>query len=606
MSTEIIQKIFDGLDETIVGQRMAKVGLALALLSRQHAYLEGPPGCGKSALAVSLGELSGAKTKTLRFHRDMREHELLGEAVLVRKNVKGGEQINRKSVDGPFRSSQVVILDDMSRAPGEALAPLLRILGERRLRGEVIPLETAVTTALPPSQEIYSDPLEPSQLDRFAVQVRMQGLLLGGDWTRSRRVFDNPTSSEPKFISSKQRQWLQEKSKSITVPSKIRQQWLDVLELIHSASGGAGDGDITDRALTQGGIGLLQAHALLRGSEKAEKQDLSAARYMLARRAPDLKDADFSSIVEEVTQPANEGEQVFSDGEEGEHEIVVEGEGDPPETQGGVAQTESEEDAPEEESIRRLRRPGAKADVTALIRALEGRLDRGGVDAEPDPGGVPRRIHRLDRFDEILDADPVETLLLAEGRSADMPRALRRERYNRGGVIAVLRDVSASMDGDFAQWAGEVVSALVRAGAKRRMRVGYLEFNHEAEPLLIEGSFLHRKYGQLLSSAQHARAKGRTNYEAALRSALEAFSYYQGRNHHIVMLTDGVPVLGDPVVAREREDAQRMGVKIHTVFIGNGPSPPILDRISLETLGLAFSARPERGGRIAIEKRKAA
>ena len=187
-----------------------------------------------------------------------------------------------------------------------------------------------------------------------------------------------------------------------------------------------------------------------------------------------------------------------------------------------------------------------------------------------------------------------------------MPRALRRERYNRGGVIAVLRDVSASMDGDFAQWAGEVVSALVRAGAKRRMRVGYLEFNHEADPLLIEGSFLHRKYGQLLSSAQHARAKGRTNYEAALRSALEAFSYYQGRNHHIVMLTDGVPVLGDPVVAREREDAQRMGVKIHTVFIGNGPSPPILDRISLETLGLAFSARPERGGRIAIEKRKAA
>ena len=97
MSKEIIQKIFDGLDETIVGQRMAKVGLALALLSRQHAYLEGPPGCGKSALAVSLGELSGAKTKTLRFHRDMREHELLGEAVLVRKNVKGGEQINRKS-----------------------------------------------------------------------------------------------------------------------------------------------------------------------------------------------------------------------------------------------------------------------------------------------------------------------------------------------------------------------------------------------------------------------------------------------------------------------------------------------------------------------------
>ena len=31
----------------------AKTGIWLALIAREHAYLEGPPGCGKSALAAA-------------------------------------------------------------------------------------------------------------------------------------------------------------------------------------------------------------------------------------------------------------------------------------------------------------------------------------------------------------------------------------------------------------------------------------------------------------------------------------------------------------------------------------------------------------------------
>ncbi|NNL87252.1 MAG: hypothetical protein HKP27_16445, partial [Myxococcales bacterium] len=478
------------------------------------------------------------------------------------------------------------------------------ILASRELAGKPLPLETAITTALPPGQELYADPLEPSQLDRFAVQVRIPGLLYAGDWTRARRVLAHESPAPSAVIDAETRHALQSRCREVEVPDRVRGLWLELLERIQEIAAGSGAA-LTDRALSQSGLGLLRAHAFLRGAARAEDRDLEVVRYMLARRAPELSDADLATLLQRVVHPPEPAQTETSESVERRQAISADGDEDAPEARASQAAGEGD-DASDDRAPKKLRRPTARADVGALIRALEGRFDRGGVDAEPDPGGVPRRMERLQRFDGFLDADPVETLLLAEGRLAEMPRALRRERYNRGGAVAVLRDVSASMDGKFAQWSGEVVAGIVRAAARRRMRVGYLEFNHEADALHIDGAFLHRRYSPLLATARHARALGRTNYEAALRTALLEFESLGGRNRHIVMLTDGVPVLGDPVVERERAEATRLGVKIHTVFIGKGEAPRILDRISLETRGVRFSARPEGDGRIALSPRRAA
>ncbi len=601
-----LERLRAAVDAVIEGQQRAKTGILLAILAREHAYLEGPPGSGKTLLAESIAALCGARYRVIRFHRDTREQELLGDALLYRASLEegGGEQLSRRLVGGPFRDAEIVVLDDMSRAPGEALAPLLRILASREANGAALPLETAITTALPPGLELYADPLEPTQLDRFAVQVRIPGLLYAGDWTRARRVFDAATLEGAPIIDSAERQRLQSASAAVEVPERIRGLWLELLGHIQEIAEGTGSA-ITDRSLSQSGLSLLRAHACLRGADTADERDLEVVRYMLARRAPELRDADIAALLEFVVRPKEQEKTEESEGGAPRRTETADGEDDAPEAKASQAAGEGE-DSDQRTGPKALRRPAARADVSVLLRALEGRFDRGGVDAEPDPGGVPRRIERLQRFDGFLDADPVETLLLAEGRLAEMPRALRRERYNRGGAVAVLRDVSASMDGDFAQWSGEVVAGIVRAGARRRMRVGYLEFNHEAKPFEVDGAFLHRRYGPLLATAQHARALGRTNYEAALRTALAEFEGQGGRNRHIVMLTDGVPVLGDPVVERERAEAKRLGVKIHTVFIGKGEAPRILDRLSLETHGVRFAAKPERGGRIALAERKAA
>ena len=45
---------------------------------------------------------------------------------------------------------------------------------------------------------------------------------------------------------------------------------------------------------------------------------------------------------------------------------------------------------------------------------------------------------------------------------------------------------------------------------------------------------------------------------------------------------------------RERALARELGVKVHTVFLGLGECPAVLDEISRETDGLRFAARPRR------------
>jgi hypothetical protein len=235
------------------------------------------------------------------------------------------------------------------------------------------------------------------------------------------------------------------------------------------------------------------------------------------------------------------------------------------------------------------------ADVARLVRALAGRIDRAKAERAVDPGGSPRRRARLRSLADAADADAVELALFSEARWPGGPALLRRERHATGGALALLRDVSASMEGARTRLAADVVAGVVRAAAKRRIRVGYVEFHHDAEPALVGGALFHRRYRALLERARVARAEGRTSYEAPLRVALEALRALGRRGSHVVLLTDGVPVVGDARVRRERALAAELGARIHTVFLGLEETPPLLVELADETGGLCFRVARERG-----------
>jgi uncharacterized protein with von Willebrand factor type A (vWA) domain len=183
--------------------------------------------------------------------------------------------------------------------------------------------------------------------------------------------------------------------------------------------------------------------------------------------------------------------------------------------------------------------------------------------------------------------------------------------------VAILRDVSASMEGDRAAWASAVVAQIVDLCKRRRLAVGYLEFNHE--PLPVDAFSLGARgppncpalftydYGKVRQLASRTWSGGGTDLQRALRELIERYSraappsqlgvashYCPG---HALLVTDGVTTSGEPMLEQERAAARAMGLCVHTVFIGpaDEPYPPPLAALAAATGGLRFQARVETG-----------
>ena len=173
------------LDRHVVGHDEVKQALVLGLVCREHVYLEGPPGTAKTRMAELVARGSDLGFFFYQLHRDTRLSELCGDVVLERRPLPesegGGERVHQRIEPGGLLTAEVCVLDDISRAPGEALNVLLRILNERKFGEERIPLLCAIATSNPMRDEYYNEPLDPANLDRFGLQLRVTGLLQSGD-----------------------------------------------------------------------------------------------------------------------------------------------------------------------------------------------------------------------------------------------------------------------------------------------------------------------------------------------------------------------------------------------------------------------------------------
>ena len=318
MSTEFAETIANQfvdlrkeMDRFVIGHETVKAGLILGLISREHIYIEGPPGMAKTMLAEIVSQASNLEFYLYQFHRDTRLAELVGDVVIRREQEDGGGELILQSIrKGGVLTAEICVLDDISRSPGEALNVLLRILNERQFQTEPIPLLTAIATSNPTVDEYYNEPLDPANLDRFTIQIRSAGLIQENQWEQVQQVID--LYATPEFGDQIQPEAILNRSvfdkayeilHTVAVPDLVKRCLIDLLsrfvnqfKLDHTNS------LITDRSFLVKTIKVLKAQALLEGRIEVAPEDLNILSFMTTFRVPEEVNRSMPALVAETIQ----------------------------------------------------------------------------------------------------------------------------------------------------------------------------------------------------------------------------------------------------------------------------------------------------------------
>lgn len=165
-----VDKVLVEVRKRVVGQEEMIDRLLIGLLTGGHVLLEGVPGLAKTLTVRTVADVLRATFSRIQFTPDLLPADLIGTMIY---DVQHQEFTARK---GPI-FAQIVLADEVNRAPAKVQSALLEAMQERQVTigGETfrLPEPFLVLATQNPIENEGTYPLPEAQLDRFLLKVHV-------------------------------------------------------------------------------------------------------------------------------------------------------------------------------------------------------------------------------------------------------------------------------------------------------------------------------------------------------------------------------------------------------------------------------------------------
>src|SRR5689334_5802355 len=157
--------------KVIIGQEEAVDKALIAIITGNHALVEGVPGVAKTLLVRTLAHVLGTEFARIQFTPDLMPADITGT------NVFNLQRNEFSLIRGPVFTS-FLLADEINRAPAKTQSALLQAMQERTVTIDrdthTLPADFTVFATQNPIEYEGTYPLPEAQKDRFMLKITMK------------------------------------------------------------------------------------------------------------------------------------------------------------------------------------------------------------------------------------------------------------------------------------------------------------------------------------------------------------------------------------------------------------------------------------------------